>query len=132
METLNILICSSNERNEQQMARPLIEAGMQVETSDKLIHGLYSSQQLWDFLLIDLEGLDSYLRLILPAVRRKYPNLPVIGIRGKSVGQFSGLGLGYELELDAYLSDIPQPEELIINFPQAATKYQSAPAGLAI
>ena len=123
MRTLNILICSSDEKTEQQMARSFTDKGVKVETSNQLINALYSSKQLWDFMLIDLNGLDNFLCRLLPLVRHRYPNIPTIGIRGASENNVSGLGLGYGLDLDAYLSEIPGPEELIVNFPHVAAKY---------
>ena len=143
MYPLNVLICSSDTLVEQRMSRTFATGGVKVETSSHLVNGLYVTQQPWDFLFVDLDGLDDFLCRVLPAIRRKYPNLPLIGIRGKSARHnFSGLGLGYGLrndeavpiglELDAYLSELPRPEELMINFPQVAARYQSTSAELVI
>jgi DNA-binding NtrC family response regulator len=118
MRTLNILVCSSDRSAEQRMARRLTGEGTKVQTSNQLMGSVYSSQHNWDFVLIDLDGLDSFLRTVLPIIHRRHPDLPLIGIWTKSSTGINGLGLDYGLELDAYLSEIPRPEDLIVNFPQ--------------
>jgi DNA-binding response OmpR family regulator len=123
MRTLNIMICSNDELTEQQMAQRLTDEGVKVQTSNYLISGLYAAQQEWDFLLIDLDGLNSFLRNVVPVVRRRYPHLPIVGIWTKSADKMNGRGSDYGLDLDAYLSEIPRPEDLIVNFPEVATKY---------
>jgi DNA-binding NtrC family response regulator len=118
MKTLNILVCSSNRSAEQTMARRLTEEGTKVQTSNQIMGSVYSSQHNWDFVLIDLDGLDSFLRTVLPIIHRRHPDLPLIGIWTNSSNGVNGLGMDYGLELDAYFSELPRPEDLIVNFPQ--------------
>ena len=132
MRTLNILVCSSNRSAEQQMVRMLTEDGTKVQTSNQLMGSVYSSQHDWDFILIDLNGLDSFLRTVLPIIHRRHPDLPLIGISTKSSNGINGLGMDYGLELDAYLSEMPRAEDLIVNFPQVANKSRDTQAELSI
>lgn len=126
MKPINIMVCSSNRSTEQEMAQTLNGAGAKAQTSRNLLDGLAYYPPAWDFLLVDLDGINDFLRDMLPIVRQRYPHLPAIGIRGKNNRNISGLelGLGSGLELDAYLSEIPEPEELMIHFPQAAAHIQ--------
>jgi DNA-binding response OmpR family regulator len=94
-----------------------------VKISTDLIDNLCFSQQEWDFLLIDLDGLNSFLRSVLPAVSRNFPNLPIIGLSTKTSEDIDPLQVGYGLELDDYLFEPPRPEELIVRFPQVAARY---------
>lgn len=130
MQPLNILVCSCDEPTEQKMVRVLEDEGVKTYTSQQLVNGLYASQQQWDFMLVDLNGLNSFLRSALPVIRRKFPVLPVIGIWTKSSTEINGMGLDYGLVLDAYLSEIPHPEDLIVNFPHVAAKYLNGYAEL--
>ena len=125
MQPLNILVCSSDQPTEQKMIRELTDEGVKTCTSQQLVHGLYASKQQWDFLLIDLNGLNSFLRSALPIIRRKFPVLPVIGIWTKSSTEINGMSVDYSLVLDAYLSEVPRPEDLIVNFPHVAAKYMN-------
>ncbi|MBN1221194.1 MAG: hypothetical protein JXM69_19885 [Anaerolineae bacterium] len=112
------------------MVQTLTDEGVTVQTSQQLLNGLYGSQLKWDFLLLDLNGLNSYLRSILPLIRRKYPVLPVIGIWTKSNLETNRWGSDYGLALDAYLSEVPRPEDLIVNFPDVAARYLNMEAEL--
>lgn len=126
METriLRILICSSNHDTMQQMAHMLDDEGVNVQTSNRPIDHLCFSQQKWDLLIIDLDGLNGFLRSLLPAVFRNFPNLPKIGVSIGSAIDDNAQARGYNLELDAYLSEMPQPEELIALIPQVADEYR--------
>lgn len=121
MRPLNILICGGNEPAMQQLAQLLEADDVNVQVSTHPIDNLCFSGQAWDFLLIDLDRLDSYLRTLLPAVRRKFPNLPMIGVSTKSAGDINPLSR-YKLKLDAHFSEIPLPEDLLAHFP-ASVKY---------
>jgi|GEM_PF-1244881 len=122
--TLSILICSSNQETMQQMARMLDDEGVNVQTSNRPIDHLCFSQQKWDLLLVDLDGLNSFLRSLLPPIFRKFPNLPKIGISMGPTIEDNAQARGYNLELDAYLSEMPHPEELIALIPQVSEEYQ--------
>jgi response regulator RpfG family c-di-GMP phosphodiesterase len=121
--TLNILICSSNEITMRQMARQLNDKGVKVRTTNRLVDRLCFSEQTWDFLLIDLDGLNSFLRSLLSTVSRKFPNLRRIGISTSGVTDTDTLAQGYNLELDAYLTEFPCPEHLIVLFPEIMAQY---------
>ena len=122
--TLSILICSGNQETMQQMARMLDDEGVNVQISNRPIDHLCFSQQKWDLLVIDLDGLNGFLRSLLPAVFRNFPNLPKVGISIGTAIEDNAQARGYSLELDAYLSKMPQPEELIALIPQVAEEYE--------
>ena len=121
--TLNILICSSDDSTMRRMARLLNDKGVRAKTTNRLIDRLCFTQQQWDLLLIDLDGLNSFLRSLLPAVSRKFPNVLRIGISTSGVTDTDILAQGYGLDLDAYLTELPRTEDLIVLFPQIAAKY---------
>lgn len=121
--SLSILICSSNDTTMRQMCRTLTGDGVQIQTSERLTDQHQISGQEWDYLLIDLDGLNNSLRGVLPAVCRKFPNLPKIGISTRFAPDIDILNQGFALELDAYLTEIPYPEDLIVLFPRVAEKY---------
>jgi hypothetical protein len=123
MKHLSILLCGGDVPALKKKAKMLADEGVKVETSTQLIDNLCFSHQEWDFLLIDLDGLSSFLRSLLPAVSRNFPNLPMIGLSTKSGGDISSLQLGYGLELDDYFFEVLHPEDLIVRFPQVAAKY---------
>jgi hypothetical protein len=125
MRPLSILICSSDAQAEQQMAKTLTEEGVNVQASNQLIGGLNGVQPDWDFILVDLDGLDTFLRSVLPVIRRRLPTLPAIGVWTKSANDVNRPIPGFSLELDAYLSEIPRPEDLIVSFPHVAAKYHN-------
>ncbi len=120
---LSVLICGSNETALQQMACSLTDEGVKVQTSKHLIDYIYSFSQEWDFLLIDLDGLNDFLCSLLPAILNTFPHLPRIGISSNSVTNMNSKRWGYNFELDAYLSEVPRPEELLVLFPQVLDKY---------
>lgn len=123
MISLNILICGGDYLALQRIARTLAGDGIRLATSSRLIDDLCFSNLEWDFLLVDLDGLSSFLRSLLPAVSRNFPNLPIIGISSRT--DTDPLSLAYGLDLDDCLFGVPHPEELIVRFPQVAAKYLS-------
>jgi hypothetical protein len=124
MKTLYALVCSGNMLTEMEMAQDLTQQGVTAQTSHEILDGLYATPADWDFIFVDLNGLDKFVCSILPVVRRRMPHLPAIGIRTQSTfDDHASLACG--IELDAYLSEIPQPEELIMNFPQVITRRKA-------
>jgi hypothetical protein len=123
MRTLNILIVGSDEPILRQMAKKLTDEGVKVYTSHRLVDIFAMSGQKWDFLLIDLDGLNSFMRSLLPAIPENFPNMPLIGILRKPVADASRLEAEYGPLLDAYTFETPRPEDLIVSFPQVAAKY---------
>ena len=121
--TLKILICSSDEKSMQRMANLLFEEGIEVQPSNRLVDHLCFSRQEWDLMLIDLDGLNGFLRSLLPAFFRKFPKMPRIGISTESSRDKDIMGQSYGLELDAYYIELPRPEALIVRFPDLAAKY---------
>jgi hypothetical protein len=124
MRSLNILVCSSDMLTETAMAQDLTQQGVEAQTSHEILDGLYTKPADWDFIFVDLNGLDKFVCSILPVVRRRMPNLPAIGIRTRSSLDVQD-GLACGIELDAYLSEMPRPEELIMNFPQVMTAHKA-------
>ena len=121
MRSLNVLICGADELAMQQIAASLVEDGVTVHISNHPIDALDSNAQKWDFLLIDLDGLNSFLRSLIPAICHKFPNLPVIGISSQS--NTSDISLGNRFKLDAYFNKAPRVEDLIVLAPRVAAKY---------
>lgn len=124
MRPLNVLICGSDELALQRMARSLtLDEGVQVQVSSKPADWFAAGQQVWDFLIIDLDGLNSFLRMLLPGICSNFPNLPVIGVSTKNIpgNDFTGADSG--LKLDACLFKLPKPEDLIVCAPRVAAKY---------
>jgi len=124
MRSLNVLVCSSNMLTEIEMAQDLTQQGVEAQTSHEILDGVFTKPANWDFIFVDLNGLDKFVCSILPVVRRRMPNLPAIGIRTQSsFDTHSSLACG--IELDAYLSEMPRPEELIMNFPQVMSNHKA-------
>ena len=123
MKPLSILLCGGDVPALQKKAKMLADEGVQVETSTQLIDNLCFSHHEWDFLLVDLDGLSSFLRSLLPAVSRNFPLLPMIGLSTKAAEEISLMQFGYGLELDDYFFEALRPEDLIVRFPQVASKY---------
>jgi hypothetical protein len=65
---------------------------------------------------------NSYLGTLLPVVRRKFPNLPMIGVSTRSADGVNPLSR-YKLKLDAHFSEIPLPEDLLAHIAPASAKY---------
>jgi hypothetical protein len=107
----------------QRIASLLSEEGIKVQASNRLVDHLCFSRQEWDLMLIDLDGLNGFLRSLLPAFFRKFPKMPRIGISTESSRDKYILGQSCGLELDAYYIDVPRPEALIVRFPDLAAKY---------
>ena len=93
-----------------------------MATSTQPVDSLVSNEQDWDCLLVDLDGLNSFLRSLLPSMSNYFPNLPMVGISTKS-SPAETLDQGRGLKLDACLNRLPRPEDLIVSFPQVAAKY---------
>ena len=123
MKSLSILVCGGDAPALRRIAQVLADEGVRVTTSTCIIDDLCFSGQEWDFLLVDLDGLTSFLRSLLPEICRKFPNLSIIGVSTKSGADIDSMALGYGLELDDYLFEIPRPEELIARFPHVAAKF---------
>lgn len=119
MRNLNVLICGADEPAMQKVAASLAEDGVTVKISNHPIDALDSNTRKWDFLIIDLDGLNSFLRSLIPAICHRFPNLPVVGISTRS----SDISLGNGLKLDAYLNRVPRAEDLIVAAPRIAAKY---------
>lgn len=120
---LNILVCGANQATLNRMVRQLSGEGVMVQTSYRLLDCLSLSSQAWDFLIIDLDSINSFLRTLLPPFFRKYPKLVKVGVSFKSATTDEAAELKQNLELDACACDLPKPEELIVFFPQVAACY---------
>ena len=122
MRTLSILICGSDTPAMNRMAEALSDEGVEVATSARPADCLNSNENEWDFLLVDLDGLDSFLRSLLPAITHHFPHLPVVGVSTKS-SSTGDPNLNHGLKLDAFLDRLPRAEDLIVSSPQVAAKY---------
>ena len=121
MRSLNVLICGADEPAMQRIAASLAEDNVVVKISNHPIDALDSNTRKWDFLLIDLDGMNNFLRSLIPAICHKFPDLPVIGVSiGSSTSEVS---LGPGLKLSAYLNRVPRAEDLIVAAPHVAAKY---------
>lgn len=123
MKPLQILLCGGDIIALKRAAQALADEGIVVETSTSLIDDLYFSRQQWDLLLIDLDGLTSFLRSLLPTICRKFPSLPIVGYSSQANKDINPTSLGYGMELDHYLPHSPHAEDLIVRFPHIAAKY---------
>lgn len=119
MRTLSIMVCGGDPRALQRIAQRLADEGVKVQTTTQLVECLQATQHDWDFLLVDLDGLNSFLRSLLSSLSRRFPNLPIVGISSRS----TPTGLDDDLGLEHCLFEIPRPEDLIVSFPQVAAKY---------
>ena len=119
MRNLNVLICGADELAMQEIAAVLVDDGVTVEISNHPIDALDSNTRKWDFLLIDLDGMNSFLRSLIPAICHRFPKLPVIGIST----QTSDTSLGNGIKLHAFLNKVPRAEDLIVMAPGIASKY---------
>ena len=120
---LNILLCGSNEASLQRMARFLNDEGVTIDMSCRLVECLGFLPRHWDFLIVDLDDANSFLRSLLPAFFKKYPDVYRIGVSSQSESPDAALALSLELEMDAYVSELPKVEELIVLFPEVAARY---------
>jgi hypothetical protein len=121
MESLRVLVCGGNSQALQKVAQQLSDEGVKAETSTQITDHLCYPDQEWDLLLVDLDGMTSFLRGLLPAVRRKFPDLSILGIVNGSPLDISYFS--YDLELDGYMFSPPRPEDLIVRLPHLAANY---------
>jgi len=123
MRPLQILLCGGDVPALKRVAQALTDDGVIVEMSTQLIDDLCFSRQNWDFLLIDLDGMTSFLRSLLPVICRKFPTLSIVGYSSQAGSELNSAQIGYGLELDDYLPHSPRAEDLIVRFPHIASKY---------
>lgn len=121
MELLRVLVCGGDNLALQQVAHGLSDEGVKVETSTRIIDQLCRPNQEWDLLLVDLDGLTSFLRGLLPAIRMQFPQLSMLGVSKSSTPDIGFLA--YDLELDGYMLTLPKPEDLIVRLPRLAANY---------
>jgi hypothetical protein len=121
MKSLRVLVCGGNSQALQKTAQRLSDEGVKAETSTQITDHLCRPDQEWDLLLVDLDGMTSFLRGLLPAIRRNFPNLSILGIVN---GSLLDIGyLSYDLELDGYMFSPPRAEDLIVRLPHLAANY---------
>jgi hypothetical protein len=121
MESPRVLVCGGDSQALQKVAQGLSKEGMKAETSTQVIDRLCRPDQEWDLLLVDLDSLSGLLRGLLPAIRRQFPDLSMIGIVN---GSSLDIGyLSYDLEMDGYVFGPPRPEDLIVRVPSLAANY---------
>jgi len=121
MKSLRVLVCGGDGSTLREVAQRLSDEGVKVETSTRVIDLLCLPNKEWDLLLVDLDGLTSFLRGLLPAVRLQFPNLHMVGISTRSTSDVNFLD--YDLDLDGYLFTLPRPEDLIVRLPRVAANY---------
>ena len=120
MESLRVLVCGGNSQALQKVAQQLSDEGVKAETSTQITDHLCYPDQEWDLLLVDLDGMTSVLRGLLPVIRQNFPDLSILGIVNGSL-----LDIGYlsDLELDGYMFSPPRAEDLIVRLPHLAANY---------
>ena len=121
MKQLRVLVCGGDSVALNQVAQRLCDEGVKVEVSTRVVDQLCRPNSKWDLLLVDLDGLTSFLRGLLPAIRLQFPELSMMGISKSSAPDISYLA--YDLEMDGYLLTLPKPEDLIVRLPRLAAKY---------
>jgi DNA-binding NtrC family response regulator len=121
MKSLRVLVCGGDSQALQTMAHKLSDEGVKVKTSTHITDQLCCPDQEWDLLLVDLDALTSFLRGLLPAIRRQFPNLSIIGIVNGYPVDISYLS--YDFELDGYTFGPPRPEDIIVRLPRLAATY---------
>lgn len=121
MKSLRVLVCGGNSRTLQEMAGQLSDEGVKAEISTQVVDQLCRPDRGWDLLLVDLDSLTNLLRGLLPAIRRQFPDLNILGIMN---GSPLDIGyLSYDLELDGYMFGTPRSEDIIVRLPHLAGKY---------
>jgi len=121
MKSLRVLVCGGDHQALEQVAQQLSDEGVRAETSTQVTDRLCQPDQEWDLLLVDLDALSNLLRGLLPAVRRKFPQLGMLGMVN---GSPLDIGyLAYDLELDGYTFGPPRAEDLIVRLPNLAANY---------
>jgi hypothetical protein len=129
MESLRVLVCGGNSQALHKLAQRLSDEGVTAEISTHITDHLCRPDQDWDLLLVDLDGMTSYLRGLLPAIRQEFPDLSILGIVNGSPPDIGYLS--YDFELDGYVFSPPRPEDIIVRLPHLAANYlwdTSAPA----
>lgn len=121
MESLRVLVCGGNSQALHKAAQRLSDEGVRTETSTRITDHLCRPDQDWDLLLVDLDGMTSYLRGLLPAIRQEFPDLSILGIVNGSPPDIDYLS--YDLELDGYVFSPPRPEDIIVRLPHLAANY---------
>ena len=121
MKRLRVLVCGGDSVALDQVAQRLCDDGVEVGVSTRIVDQLCSPNRKWDLLLVDLDGLTSFLRGLLPAIRLQFPEISMLGISKSSAPDISYLA--YDLEMDGYLLTLPKPEDLIVRLPCLAAKY---------
>jgi DNA-binding response OmpR family regulator len=121
MKLLQVLVCGGDSHALQEVAQKLSDEGVKAETSTQVTDRLCRTDQEWDLLLVDLDAMTNLLRGLLPAIRRQFPHVSVMGIVN---GSPLDIGyLSYDLELDGYMFGPPKPEDLIVRLPHLAANY---------
>jgi len=123
MKRLNILVCGGDILNLKRIAESLSDDGVQVEITSQLLDYLWFSANTWDVLLVDLDGLTSFLRSLLPEINKKFPKLPLVGFSARNPNEILSTVKPWGIELDAFWIGMPAPENLIVLFPEIAAKY---------
>jgi DNA-binding NarL/FixJ family response regulator len=121
VKQLRVLVCGGDSVALDQVAQRLCDDGVEVEVSTRIVDQLCRPNYKWDLLLVDLDGLTSFLRGLLPAIRLQFPELSMLGISKSSTPDISYLA--YDLEMDGYLLSLPKPEDLIVRLPRLAANY---------
>lgn len=121
MKLLQVLVCGGDDQALEKVAQRLAGEGVKAQISTQVTDQLCRTDREWDLLLVDLDAMPNLLRGLLPAVRRKFPHLSILGIVN---GSPLDIGyLSYDLELDGYVFGPPRPEDIIIRLPRLAAKY---------
>ena len=118
MSTFRVLISGDEFPNVQKVTDSLQEMGLQVRTSRWLTDLLEQPYSTWSVVLIDVDGVTNLLREMLPALRRRFSSLTMIGLMSRSSWERTSLALGFDYP---FTSD-DAPENVIVMVPGAAEK----------
>jgi hypothetical protein len=121
MSPLRVLVCGGDRLALQEVVQGLVDEGLEIEVSTRVVDQLCRPNKRWDLLLVDLDGLTSFLRGLLPAVRLQFPELNIFGVSKSSTPDIGFMA--HDLELDGYMFALPKPEDLIVRLPRLAAKY---------
>lgn len=121
MSTFKVLVCGANSLILHQVAQSLQEAGLDVQTSTRITDRLCQPDLNWDVLLVDLDSLTSCLRGLLPAVRRSFPNLSMVGWVNEVDAKIESLAM--DIGLDGYLPKSIEPAQFPRLFPYLARHF---------
>ncbi|MFQ5611435.1 MAG: hypothetical protein ACE5H9_04805 [Anaerolineae bacterium] len=124
MSAFRVVLCGGESAKFQKIACALQKAGIEVQISTLVTDCLCQPELTWDLLLIDMDSLTSFLRGLLPAVRRRFPRLGMVGLTDHLSPDKAALAI--EFGLDSYLPKSVEPDQLPTIFPYLANRFAAS------